>query len=718
MATKLFHASVGGRPGVATQRFEDLGLSELVAATLFVLAAILVLWGRRRRENLLLAAFLALVALNFGAVGLAWPWGEGSRELLVVAQVALAFDPLLLLLFVTRYPYVRRTRPARVLIGVTGALGLVGATVALLDPAAGVRQYEGPVLEAWGHLLVVAELILAYSAAWVLSVRAAVEAPTPLLRTRAAWLVVAVGVASVPRLANLADDLGLQPRDLAARMMVSALLATLGFSLGLLAARAGRPLPDGLRRAFVAVGAATLAMLAGVLLMRAVEDHGWLPPGEYNLYTLRWVAFAGIFVYGMLSHEIVESRVLTRGLVPTTVGALVGLAVFVVVGPTLAWSGEAARASFLTGLAAGTLSGVGAAAGALALASRLDPPVQGEARRLELYRAALEAAWASGPPGARARRQLEADRRAFGVSPEEARVLEHVVSAGLQKEGLAPGDEPVAGLVLGPLLGEGAHGRVFEARLYPEGKPVVVKELFPDAVGGAERRRHLLAEVRALSLLHTPRVVRLLDVHATRGRHLLVMERVEATPLSRLLAGKPLPQEAASRILLDLLEALAAAHEAGVVHRDVKPSNVLVDADGRAHLTDFGIATAPTDPSTLRSTVSAFTEFGAHAGTLAYMAPEQALGEPASRASDVYAAGLLAYEMLVGRPALDLRGRRGFDAIERVARPTLDLTPLPPAWRLVLGRALARDPTARYASAAQMRAEVEALVGAPLVARR
>jgi serine/threonine protein kinase len=151
--------------------------------------------------------------------------------------------------------------------------------------------------------------------------------------------------------------------------------------------------------------------------------------------------------------------------------------------------------------------------------------------------------------------------------------------------------------VLGAPLGRGGMGTVWRADDLLLGRPVGVKEVeLPDGAGRVALRDRALREARAAARLNHPSVVTLHDAIEADGRLFLVMELVEAPTLrQRVAAGGPVAPEAAARIGLDLLDALEAAHRAGIVHHDVKPANVMVPAGGRAKLADFGIASLQED---------------------------------------------------------------------------------------------------------------------------
>ncbi len=263
--------------------------------------------------------------------------------------------------------------------------------------------------------------------------------------------------------------------------------------------------------------------------------------------------------------------------------------------------------------------------------------------------------------------------------------------------------------VLGPAIGRGATSVVHRAHDLVTGDEVAVK-VVPVELDLAPRVR---AEVRAAGRLDHPGIVALRDWGEDRECLYLVWELVEGRSLSELLRGPAPPGDGtAVRIADDVFAALAHAHARGVVHRDVKPANILVEDGGRARLTDFGIARL--------SGETGLTMTGGVVGTIAYMAPEQARGEGAGPAADVYAACLVLYEMLTGRnpvqagaPAETAR-RAAAGAVPPLSRARPDL---PPALCRVVDSGLRHDPAARP-SAADVADDLAAMRGGVRAARR
>jgi len=199
--------------------------------------------------------------------------------------------------------------------------------------------------------------------------------------------------------------------------------------------------------------------------------------------------------------------------------------------------------------------------------------------------------------------------------------------------------------VLGPVLGRGGVADVYRADDLELGEPVAVKVLRNATT--ADLRRFQL-EAIALERLDHPSIVRLRAEGEHDGMPYLVLDLVDGESLSRLLQQGPLPENEVQRMGAALAGALAHVHDLGIVHRDVKPGNVLVDRDRLVHLTDFGIARLVDGAA-----VTSITETGVLIGTAAYLAPEQVRGEAATKASDVYSLGLVLLEAVTGARAYD-----------------------------------------------------------------
>lgn len=281
-------------------------------------------------------------------------------------------------------------------------------------------------------------------------------------------------------------------------------------------------------------------------------------------------------------------------------------------------------------------------------------------------------------------------------------------SGGSQAEqpSRAPADGLSSGVIIGgrfriiSRLGRGGMGEVYRADDLALGAPVALKFLPARYASDPSRLARLRAEVRLARQVSHPNVCRLFDIGSASGSHFITMELVDGEDLSLLLRriGR-LPVEKAVELTRQLCLGLAAAHELGIIHRDLKPSNILIDGKGRARIADFGIAQPMQD---------AATDTGA--GTPAYMAPEQLLGQPATVRSDLYSLGLVLYEIFTGRPAregatfaeLQQRARTG-------TRPESLSTWIPeiePGIEEAILRCLEPDPEDRPSSAIALLADI------------
>ncbi|MBA2283148.1 MAG: serine/threonine protein kinase, partial [Acidimicrobiia bacterium] len=251
---------------------------------------------------------------------------------------------------------------------------------------------------------------------------------------------------------------------------------------------------------------------------------------------------------------------------------------------------------------------------------------------------------------------------------------------------------------VGPVIGHGGMGEVRRGRDQRLGRDVAIKFLRADLAAQPEVRARFEHEARAAAALSHPAVVTVFDSGETGDVPYLVMECLPGDTLADRLADGPLDPGRVRTMADDLLGALEAAHALGVIHRDVKPGNVLFTADGRAKLADFGIAKS-TD--SLDQTVT-----GLVIGTPAYLAPERLAGAAASPASDLYSLGVVLYEALTGE-----RPFRGETPIE-IAHAVATSTPTPAAERrpaadphltAAVDRAMARDVEHRFRTAGAMR---------------
>jgi len=260
-------------------------------------------------------------------------------------------------------------------------------------------------------------------------------------------------------------------------------------------------------------------------------------------------------------------------------------------------------------------------------------------------------------------------------------------------------------------------GIVFRARDDRLGRDVALKCPWPHLSSDAVGRHRFLREARATSRLSHPTIVPVYEVFEDRELPWIAMELVEGKTLAEVLGpGEPLLLDQILQHAEDLTDALRAAHAKGVLHRDIKPSNVLLGADGRARLTDFGLARffAPADrgPDLPTDGASQVTEEGKVVGTIAYMAPETLLGAPPDPRSDLFSLGVILYEMCTGRAAFGPSSK--WDAYQAV----LHREPaaigrfnyeIPRSVERIVRKALAKRPDERYQDARDMLADIRGL---------
>ncbi|SES04727.1 serine/threonine protein kinase [Lentzea xinjiangensis] len=246
---------------------------------------------------------------------------------------------------------------------------------------------------------------------------------------------------------------------------------------------------------------------------------------------------------------------------------------------------------------------------------------------------------------------------------------------------------------VGEQIGEGGMGVVYGGVHRQLGRPVAIKRL-PHAVAEdprmSERFEH---EARLLARLDHPHIVPVYDYVRQQGEHLLVMERLDGGTVWSRFSGDGLTAQQSCGIVLAALSGLHAAHEAGVLHLDVKPKNLLFTSTGVVKVADFGISQVVSEGATL------VTHGGAVLGTPAYIAPEQAMGNALSPAADVYATGTMLYELLCGDLPFDRGGGPIAMIQKRVHQDPRPLPTVPEPLAGVVMRSIARAPEARYRNA-------------------
>jgi serine/threonine-protein kinase len=258
-------------------------------------------------------------------------------------------------------------------------------------------------------------------------------------------------------------------------------------------------------------------------------------------------------------------------------------------------------------------------------------------------------------------------------------------------------------------LGEGGMGAVYKARDAALERFVAIKTLAPALEADPTCVERFQREARTIARLRHPNLMHIYAVGEEGGVHFFVMEHIAGEPLSRRLArGGPLALDEAARIAGQVMSGLHRVHAAGVVHRDLKPGNVMLDADGRAILVDFGLSRS--------EETAGLTASGAILGTPDYMAPEQIEGEPLGAFTDIYALGILVYEMLSG--IVPFRRKTAAQTLRAHCEedpPSLahHRSDVPAPLQRILDRAMAREPAARYASLPELAADLLAVARTP-----
>jgi serine/threonine protein kinase len=275
------------------------------------------------------------------------------------------------------------------------------------------------------------------------------------------------------------------------------------------------------------------------------------------------------------------------------------------------------------------------------------------------------------------------------------------------------------GKTLGPYrvtekLGEGGMGVVYKAVDTRLDRSVAIKVLPVNSVAQSDRKRRFVQEAKSASALNHPGIVHVYDIGDADGVDFIAMEYVDGTTLHELIGKKGLSVSQAVPVAVQIADALAAAHAAGIVHRDIKPGNIMVSAAGHIKILDFGLAKLTdrqdSDASLLTQTAVPRTEEGVIVGTVAYMSPEQAEGRTVDARSDIFSFGAVLYEMLTGRRAFE--GTSSASTLAAILNhdptPVHELVPgVPRDLVLTIARCLRKDPQRRMQLMADVKLSLE-----------
>lgn len=265
-------------------------------------------------------------------------------------------------------------------------------------------------------------------------------------------------------------------------------------------------------------------------------------------------------------------------------------------------------------------------------------------------------------------------------------------------------------------LGQGGQATAYRAEDLRLNRPVVIKALRPELAQNESARRRFEREACLCSTLEHPNICAIYDIGENEGLAYIVMQLVDGRTLKELIAGRPLQTLSALSIAIQIADAIAVAHANGIIHRDIKPTNLMVTASGQAKVLDFGLAkvlASAAAPAPTSSGGDPVTEIGVPYGSMGYGSPEQASGEQVDHRSDIFSLGVVLYEMVTGQPAF--KGRTRVEVLRGVIteqpRPIAELNPnVPGQLRAIIERALAKDPRDRFQTMAAMRDELKAVM--------
>jgi serine/threonine protein kinase/tetratricopeptide (TPR) repeat protein len=265
-------------------------------------------------------------------------------------------------------------------------------------------------------------------------------------------------------------------------------------------------------------------------------------------------------------------------------------------------------------------------------------------------------------------------------------------------------------------LGAGGQGTVYKALDNKLGRTIVIKVLPAELTAREANLKRFEREARLASALDHPNICTIFDLNQINGINFIAMQYIEGRNVRDLVGGRPLELQSALSIAIQVTDALVAAHARGIIHRDIKAGNVMVNSSGQVKVLDFGLAKLLDDDAARTSGIhhTELTELGVPYGTATYAAPEQARGDRVDSRADIFSTGVLLYEMLAG--LWPFRGKTAVDVRHAVlhdepvplaeARPG----PTPPGLQQILDRALAKDPQDRYQKVSELRDDLKSVM--------
>ena len=254
-------------------------------------------------------------------------------------------------------------------------------------------------------------------------------------------------------------------------------------------------------------------------------------------------------------------------------------------------------------------------------------------------------------------------------------------------------------------LGSGGMGTVYRAQDLKLDRYVALKFLPPHLSQDEESKKRFIHEAKAASALNHPNIATIYEIDEAEGQMFIAMEYVEGPSLQDVIVGangrSPLPIDLAIDYAIQIAEGLSKAHAKGIIHRDIKPANILVTEDGVVKIVDFGLAKL--------AGATKLTKEGTSMGTVAYMSPEQTQGAEVDHRTDIWALGVVLYEMLTGEPPF--KGDYEQAVIYSILNEEPDFSGIPEALIPVVQKALAKQAEERYQNVGEMLADLKAVTG-------